>query len=76
MKINLIIKQETWNSFLFPGHFSVQAFFLTEIGPVPWNRVNKLLSCSLLFHQGWIGYAGTHVPMFVHKLGLIKPRQT
>ena len=30
-------------------HFSVQAFFLTEIGPVPWNRVNKLLSCSLLF---------------------------
>ena len=26
--------------------------------------------------QGWIGYAGTHVPMFVHKLGLIKPRQT
>ena len=21
--------------------------------------------------QGWIGYAGTHVPMFVHKLGLI-----
>ena len=40
----------TWNSFLFPGHFSVQAFFLTEIGPVPWNRVNELLSCSLLFH--------------------------
>ena len=26
--------------------------------------------------QGWIGYAGKHVPMFVHKLGLIKPRQT
>ena len=26
--------------------------------------------------QGWIGYVGTHVPMFVHKLGLIKPRQT
>ena len=26
--------------------------------------------------QGWIGYAGTHFPMFVHKLGLIKPRQT
>ena len=26
--------------------------------------------------QGWIGYAGTHVPMFVHKLVLIKPRQT
>ena len=26
--------------------------------------------------QGWIGYTGTHVPMFVHKLGLIKPRQT
>ena len=26
--------------------------------------------------QGWIGYAGTHVPMFVHKLGLIKSRQT
>ena len=36
----------TWNTFLF----SVQAFFLTEIGPVPWNRVNKLLSCSFLFH--------------------------
>ena len=27
-------------------------------------------------YQGWIGYTGTHVPMFVHKLGLIKPRQT
>ena len=26
--------------------------------------------------QGWIGYTGAHVPMFVHKLGLIKPRQT
>ena len=26
--------------------------------------------------QGWIGYVRTHVPMFVHKLGLIKPRQT
>ena len=25
----------TWNTFLFPGHFSVQAFLLTEIGPVP-----------------------------------------
>ena len=23
--------------------------------------------------QGWISYAGTHVPMFVHRLGLIKP---
>ena len=27
-------------------------------------------------NQRWISYAGTHVPMFVHKLGLIKPRQT
>ena len=27
-------------------------------------------------NQGWRGCAGTHVPMFVHKLGLIKPRQT
>ena len=26
--------------------------------------------------QGWIGYKGTHVTMFVHKLGLIEPRQT
>ena len=26
--------------------------------------------------QGWIGYSGTHVPMFVYKLGLSKPRQT
>ena len=26
--------------------------------------------------QGWIGYAGTHGPIFVHQLGLIKPRQT
>ena len=26
--------------------------------------------------QGWIGYEGTQVPMFVHELGLIKPRQT
>ena len=26
--------------------------------------------------QGWIGYVGSHVPMFVHKLGLIKLRQT
>ena len=31
---------------------------------------------SSIDRQGWIGYAGTHVPMFVHKLGLIKPRQT
>ena len=23
-------------------------------------------------NQGWIGYAGTHVPMFVHELGLIE----
>ena len=28
-----------------------------------------------IVNQGWIGYAGTNVPMFVHKLGLIKPRQ-
>ena len=28
------------------------------------------------YGQGWLGYTGTHVPMFVHKLGLIKPRQT
>ena len=34
-----------------------------------------VLSSGLDF-QGWIGYAGTHVPMFVHKMGLIKPRQT
>ena len=33
------------------------------------------LAASLV-DQGWIGYMGTHVPMFVHKLGLIKPRQT
>ena len=26
--------------------------------------------------QGWIGYAGTHVPMFVHKRGLINGVQT
>ena len=26
--------------------------------------------------KGGYGYAGTHVPIFVHKLGLIKPRQT
>ena len=31
---------------------------------------------SPLSNQGWIGYAGTHVPVLVHKLGLIKPRQT
>ena len=31
---------------------------------------------AMLAAQGWIGYAGTHVPMSVHKLGLIKPRQT
>ena len=31
---------------------------------------------SLSESQAWIGYAGTHVPMFVHKLGLINPRQT
>ena len=41
----------TSNTFLFPGYLiSVQTFFLTESGHVPWNRVNKLLSCSLLFH--------------------------
>ena len=37
-----------------------------------------LADCTVIVqrYQGWIGYAGTHVPMFVHKLGLIKPRQT
>ena len=24
-------------------------------------------------YQGWISYTGTHVPVFVTKLGLIKP---
>ena len=38
------------------------------------NNMKKLM--ALRDNQGWIGYAGTHVPMFVHKLGLIKPRQT
>ena len=38
------------------------------------QTANKL--SGELVSQGWIGYAGTHVPMFVHKLGLIKPRQT
>ena len=34
------------------------------------------LNAFSLIEQGWIGYVGTHVPLFVHKLGLIKPRQT
>ena len=41
------------------------------------ERRDKIGTCLFPWrHQGWIGYAGTHVPMFVHKLGLIKPRQT
>ena len=27
-------------------------------------------------YQGCIGYAGTHVPMFVPKLGLMRPGKT
>ena len=36
----------------------------------------KSCKCITCVAQGWIGYGGTNVPMFVHKLGLIKPRQT
>ena len=36
----------------------------------------KLYLTEIRDNQGLIGYAGTHVPMFVHKLGLTKPRQT
>ena len=39
------------------------------------QRITNFESFQLAV-QGLIGYAGTHVPMFVHKLGLIKPRQT
>ena len=45
--------------------------------PKGWLYGNLQLRVeSSLVDQGWIGYTGTHVPMFVHKLGLIKPRQT
>ena len=33
-------------------------------------------SFSSLDCQEWIGYAGTHVPMFVPRVGLMKPGQT
>ena len=39
------------------------------------RALGTIIRLDLAF-QGWIGYAGTHVPMLVHKLGLIKPRQT
>ena len=40
------------------------------------SRLHDFTTSRLHEDQGWIGYARTHVPMFVHKLGLIKPRQT
>ena len=61
----------------------VQGLFFNEV--VGIRKAIKILLTELvsqcrnilpLAFQGWIGYAGTHVPMFVHKLGLIKPRQT
>ena len=36
--------------FFVPWTPSAQAFLLSEIGSVPWNRVNKILSCLLLFY--------------------------
>ena len=32
-------------------HFSVQAFFLTEIGPVSWNKVNKRLRGGFFYME-------------------------
>ena len=39
-------------------------------------KVLEIYLLSGLMSQGWIGYAGTHVPMFVPNFGLIKPGQT
>ena len=47
----------------------------TKVLGITWDCESDQLIFDLKF-QGWIGYAGTHVPMSVHKLGLIKPRQT
>ena len=36
----------------------------------------KPIEKLFLVVQGWIGYAGTHGPMFVSRLGFMKPGQT
>ena len=67
--------------FISTAHFS--CFFLTFV--TKSRLILELANATDLFMlqrfcnqsvQGWIGYTGTQVPMFVHKLGLIKPRQT
>ena len=76
---NIVLCQKVFDMYLLLGLFSLfihnSHTFLKKM----------LLNCctlenwpetSCLTAQGWIGYAGTYVPMFVHKLGLIKPRQT
>ena len=62
----------------FKNHTKWLYFIVQQTPTLFWEiRYNIKIRFSLrLLRQGWIGYAGTHVPMFVHKLGLIKPRQT
>ena len=41
------------------------------------EAVNQLrVESHLEEYQGWIGYPGTHVPMFVPRLGLMMSGQT
>ena len=45
----------------------------------PWMRLLQLVPAGMLCGtevQGWIGNAGTPVPIFVPRLGLMKPGQT
>ena len=59
----------------FPPHFPFSRFFF---GSEPRRRrVGQVIIKNLVIDdQGRIGYAGTHVPMSVPRLGLIKPGQT
>ena len=58
----------------------------TSTRPITSSKLTRFIFQSFLFikspqlsieiNQGRIGYAGTHVPMSVPRLGLIKPGQT
>ena len=53
-----------------------RSFIVTALYRPPDKPVEYFDELESLISQGWIGYSVTHGPMFVHKLGLIKPRQT
>ena len=74
-KVNIYkIAMLTWYVYLTV----LREMFIGNTNPgVDKRQTDFVWQCEVVCHiQGWIGYAGTHVPMFVHKPGLIKPRQT